>query len=428
MVKKVLIISYAFPPFNSIAAVRTAKFAQYLPYYGWTPIILTSHKEGETGLGVPEGLEIIRTDYKDKYGYYRRQYHKARFTDMKSNYRTNSIRNYLFREASFWYRELFVFPDEMIGWNKYAFKKGMDILRTKDVKVIFSTSPPITSHIIANQLSIKMGLPWVAEFRDLWCDSQQRHTRIRKYISRKFERNILKNASILVSVSEHLVEKLCLLHKKPVQLITNGFDHGDYEQNSPYLTNLFSITYTGSFYEGKQDLNKLFAAVSELLKKEIVEVKSFALRFYGPHKHQQVILTLARKYGVESVLHHGGFLPYDESVKRQVESSVLLLLGWNDQTEKGIYTGKVFEYLGAKRPILLISRNDDEDELVKLIKKTKAGVIAESEEEIFTIIKNWYKTFLENKTLPYEGDIDIINQYTRDKQTEKLAKVFDSLV
>lgn len=414
---------------NSVGALRTAKFTKYLPKYGWEPIVITAFLEGGEGLEVPPGVAVIRTNNKDKLGLFRSKYHKVRFNDTtKSIDKPNYIKDFLLREGSFWFREAFAYPDERTCWKKFALAAARAIIAEESIKVIYSTSPPPTSHLVGSQLQRETGLPWVADYRDLWSDSHQRHTSLRRWFSRRHETLTMRNASAINTVSEPLAKKIGKLLHKEVNVITNGFDHEDYDSVSSKLTDVFTIAYTGSIYEGKQDLHKLFAAAGELLKQKVVNPNKFKLRFFGPSKHKLLIKRFAGKFGVDPILYHGGLVPNKDVIMKQKESTVLVLFGWNDPWEKGIITGKVFEYLGAKRPILLISRHGDEDELVKLIRKTKAGMVADTEEQIFKIIKDWYETFLQCKTLPYKGDPEVIKQFTRAKQTEKLAKIFDSLI
>jgi len=326
--------------------------------------------------------------------------------------------------ASFWLKEFLAYPDEAIGWKPYALEAARKILREENISLIFSTSSPSTSHLITRELQRETGLPWVADFRDLWTQNHYAyHTPPRRWVETKLERKTLKDASVLITVSQPLAEKLGRLHGKTVKIITNGFDEDDYSAPLPPLTPYFSLTYTGSIYAGKRDPSPLFAAAKELLDQGVIAPERFQIRFYGPEGDRALVLKLADHHRVRDLVSHEGRIPYREAILRQRESTVLLLLSWNSPEEKGAYTGKVFEYLGARRPILAVPRNDGV--IDELMRETRAGVVAGTKEEITKILKDWYSQFRQRGSLRYYADETTVQQYTRRNQAKKLADLFD---
>ncbi len=426
--KKVLMIAHAFPPRHGIGSLRAAKFAKYLPRFGWEPVVLTRHWEGERGLEEPPGVEVIRTPYQDKLRFFRRgSSTRAMPASRGQQTISQSLFNSVWRIASFWLKECLAYPDEFSGWKPYALEAGRERLRAGDISLIFSTSPPPTSHLIASELQRETGLPWVADFRDLWTQNHYvRHTLLRRWIERRLEKKALARATVLITVSQPLAGKLQRLHGKPVEVITNGFDEDDYSSLPPSPTPYFSLTYTGQIYAGKRDPTLLFSAVRYLLDTGLIDPKRFKIRFYGPERDRGLVVCLADRFGIRELVSHGGYVPYQEAILRQRESTALLLLNWNSPEEKGVYTGKVFEYLGAKRPILAIPGNNGVVD--ELLYETASGVVASTKEEIATILKSWYDEFVKTGGIAYKGKDEIIKQYTRATQAGKLAAIFDRVI
>lgn len=423
--KKVLMIGYAFPPRLAIGALRVAKFAKYLPQFGWEPSVITRSWEGERGLEEPVGVRVIRTAYRDRLRFFRRNRSSyGRGTPRQEKAVSQDWQGAHYKIASFWVKECLAYPDESIGWKHYALEAANKLLEEKDIALIYSTSPPTTSHLIASEIQQETGLPWVADFRDLWTQNHYvRHSALRRLIERRLEKKTLATAAILVTVSAPLAEKLGRFHSKSVEVITNGFDEDDYCGTSPPPTPYFSLTYTGQIYSGKRDPSLLLAAVQELLKTGVIDPRRFRIRFYGPDGG--LVEKLAARFGVEEVVNCGGIVPYIEAVRRQRESTALLLLNCQAPEEKGVYTGKVFEYLGARRPILVIPGN--EGVVDELMRETRAGIVAGTKEELTRVLSDWYCQFRETGTLAYQGEERVIMQYTRAQQVCKLAQLFDRI-
>lgn len=425
MERKVLMIAHAFPPCHAVGALRAGKFAKYLPELGWQPIVITREWEDKGGLEVPPGVQIVSTAYSDRLSLFRRgRIRAARESSPQSRQRTTepARRSRLHKLASFLLKELLAYPDEAIGWRPHALEAGRRVLRSEDIALIFSTSPPATSHVIAAELQRETGLPWVADFRDLWTQNHyRRHTRLRQAIERRYEVRTLDGAAVLVTVSQPLAEKLRVLHGTPVDVITNGFDEKDYSDDPPALTPHFSLTYTGQLYAGKRDPSLLFRAVQRLAKAGVIGRTKLSIRFYGPDS--EIVRRLARVSGVEDLVSCEGAIPYKAAVRKQRESTALLLLNWDAPKEAGVYTAKVFEYLGARRPILVVPHNDGVVE--ELMQETGAGVAARTENEITDILAVWYSEYLSTGSVEYHGKEDVIVQYTRQEQTRHLAHVFD---
>ena len=427
MTHKALLIAHGYPPCHAIGALRAAKFAKYLPRCGWEPTVVTRLWQSQLGLEEPSGIKVVRTHFQDRLRFFRRDDagRRARATQdlqASSGNRGNAVRAI----ASFLLKECLAYPDESIGWKPYALEAAREMLCAGGISLIFSTSPPATSHLIASQLQCETGLPWVADFRDLWTQNHYvRHAFPRTLIERRLEKRILQGASLLITVSEPFADELRRFHGKPTEVITNGYDEDDYSGDPPSPTPYFSLTYTGQIYAGKRDPSLLFDAVRDLAGEQAISPEAFRIRFFGPERDRTIVYELAERYGIRRYVTHGGQIPYREAILRQRESTALLLLNWNVPEEKGVYTGKLFEYLGARRPILAVPRLDGVVD--ELMSEANAGVVAGTKQEIVRALEGWYDQFVDSQAVPYNGIETVIRRFTKRAQTEKLAKLFDRL-
>jgi hypothetical protein len=249
--------------------------------------------------------------------------------------------------------------------------------------LIYASAHPLTSLIIAKRLSSKYDVPWVAEFRDLWTDNQYyQFPAWRKWLEKKIERYTLSTISAAVTVSEPLADVLRNKVKVPVATILNGFDPTDYSKitGQIFSKDTLNIIYTGMVYVGKQDPSPLFAALKKMEHSDKVRIY-----FYG--RYLREIEHLADQYGVRHLISVSDSVPYNQSIQIQMQSDVLLLLLWNDKSERGVYTGKLFEYFGARHPILAIGL--ESGVAAELIRERKVGFISNDSSQIAKQLDLW---------------------------------------
>ena len=311
---------------------------------------------------------------------------------------------------------------EPAGWYRHALKKGLEIISDDNFDVIFSSYGPSMSHLVASRLHKQTGIPWVAEYRDLW----SLHYYLRKiqpfhFFEKVLEKRVMKGSYLLVTVSEPAAEQLRALHSKKVVTIPNGFDEEDYSDNVS-LTTKFTITYTGNIYPGKQAADPLFKSIAELEEEGKISPDDFEVRFFGGGTLTS-LLPAIRQYHLEHVVKICGLVPFKESIRKQKESTVLLFLGWIEPRERGFYSGKIFEYLGARRPVLAVGlKGDVVDELLK---ETGAGVVVSEVNEIKVLLSRWMTEFKESGEVSshFKPDSVAISRYTRKQETARLAQL-----
>ncbi len=430
--KKVLVVSFYFPPTNKIAAVRLGKLAKYLPQFGWQPFVLTADEVKGYSQDLPveiDEVNICRIPYfalgsAISYGLIGGQRTIYQAQPRSSAWRRALYKVIRLMEPVYTLPMIRTLTLEPVGWYHHALKKGLEIISKEKFDIIFSSYGPSMSHLVASRLHRQTGIPWVAEFRDLWSlNPYLRKVQPFHFFEKEREKRAMKGSSLLVTVSEPAAKQLEALHSKKVVVICNGFDEDDYLDDVP-LTTKFTITYTGNIYPGKQDPSPLFKAIAELEKEGRISPDDFEVRFFGGGTLTS-LLPAIRHHHLEHIVKIYGLIPFKESIRKQKESTVLLSLGWNDPGEKGFYTAKVFEYLGARRPILAIGlKGDVVDELLK---ETGAGVMVSEVSETKALLSQWMKEFKQSGAIlsHFKPDEAAISRYTRKQQAAKLAQLLE---
>lgn len=399
--------------------------AKYLPEFGWEPVILTAR--------LPEGsksaFNIIETEYHETLGFAKRrlgldseQNLMTQVAQLKKKLHIRSGRSLIDLLLTFW-GEVTAYPDPQKGWRSFAVKAGDAYLQHESVKAIISTSSPVTSHIVAKELKDKHGIPWVADFRDLWTQNHYYpYSRLRKALERRLEQRTLCPADALVTTSELWAQRLGAIHQeKTVRAITNGFDPEYMNNTNSNLTNKFTITHTGNLYPGKQSPEPLFAALQELIARGVMDAGNVEVRFYGAEVGW--IDKQAERYGLTEIVKQFGIVSQEAALKMQRESQVLLLVKWDDPEERGTYTAKIYEYLAARRPVLAIGGY--EDVINELLNETGAGTCAATTEEIKGVLIELYRDYQAAGRASYNGVEDKINKYSRREMARNFALVLD---
>ncbi len=422
------------------ASPRISGVAKYLPEFGWHPIILTppshmGHSLGRYNEKVPCRYRIIEVPYIDFVDQFSMLLKKRMGFKPNESFRRQSdilfgpetSKSAILKLALKLFKEILYYPDQDKLWKSHAIKMGNKILCSKSVDAIISSSPPVTSHIIARELKKKHKIPWIADLQDLWSQNHNYpYGTLRKAIDRKLEINTLYDASTLTTVSQPLIVILKKIHeKKPTYAIPIGFDQADMISKPMNLTSKFTITYTGQIYIGRQDVSKLLESIKELIDENSISISDIDIRFYG-YKEAHLMKDIER-LGLVHIAKQYGQVTRNEAIKRQKESQLLLLLNWEDLKEKGVYSLKVFEYLAAQRPILATGGFGN-DVVERLLEETKAGFYAPRIEDIKEVLKQTYTEYkLKNKVI-YKGVNKTINKYSHREIAKTFARILEKTI
>ncbi|MBP5397095.1 MAG: glycosyltransferase family 4 protein [Bacteroidales bacterium] len=362
--KRVLVLSYYWPPSGGSGVQRWVKFAKYLPAEGWETVVYTpSNPEmpsrDESLQKDVEGVTVIRRKIFEPYGLYAKLFGRGKKGGGKVNIADAGHKS-LGTRIALWLRGNLFIPDPKCLWIRPSIRFLKAYLREHPVDAIVSTGPPHSMHLIARGVAKATGLPWVADFRDPWTRvfyfkhllltpcSQRRHERL--------EKKVLDDASAVVAVSPMVQEEFQSMTSTPVELITNGFDEDDFKTvksaakaEDSLEAPTFTLTHTGLFArEGNPTM------LWEVLKEKCAADAEFAaalrLRLLG--KTDSEVLESIAAAGLSDKLTDLGYQAHDVAVREQMTADILLLPLRKEPESKAILAGKMFEYLGARRPIL----------------------------------------------------------------------------
>lgn len=420
--KKVLIITFHFPPSLAIGARRPFGIAKYLPKYGWEPIVLTPKIPGDQ----PEGIRVITTDCRDIIASLKS---RLMFNTKKGLHKQFALSVSNSHNRSTWKRKVIGSLKEMVSikmdWYKFALESGSKFLDTERIDAIISTSPPISTHLIAKRLKKNYKIPWIADVRDPWSQSMYRdRPYFIRYFEKRFEFKVLSDADILVTVTNPMIDILKELHKdKQIVCITNGYDENEFSKLQIKLTDKFTITYTGLLHNGKRDPEPLFKALSELINENKINRDLIEIRFYV--QDEIWLLEEVKKYKLEGIVHINEYVPRDEVLKKQCESQLLLILRWDDKNEEIFCPGKIYEYLGAKRPIIVIGYPGGV--VQDIIEKTNAGKLTKDINDLKKVIMKYYHEFVESGEIKCHSNSNIKN-YTYDLIAKRYSDILNNLI
>lgn len=397
---------------------------KFLPDFGWYPVVLTS----SLPYRLPGRYDLVETlPYEDTFTKWKRRLkvdHKRGFKaqiglteDIDSQFSKVGIRVVELCKG------LLAYPDAFRNWYAPALERATKLIRERQVDAILSSSSPVTTHLVASTLKRKHNLPWAADLRDLWTQNHYyRYGRLRKTLEKRMEVGTLKRADALITVSEPLAKTLKRLHKNNrTYVVTNGFDPNDYE--SVPLTRDFTITYTGQIYEGKQDPRLFLTVARELIDNGLIDEARVRIRFFGPKAPW--LENFVKHLRIEKAV---SFDCVDRAtaLRKQVESQLLLLLNSNDSEDRGVYTGKLFEYLGARRPIISIGGAGG---VVKeLLVRTNAGVFCGAEpDSMRSAIIDYYREYFRTGVIAYRGNTAEIDKYSHREMAKRFADVLSGI-
>jgi glycosyltransferase involved in cell wall biosynthesis len=419
--KKVLIISYFFPPDPAIGSLRMQGLAKYLSEFGWEPIILT--KKSSPFQELPfRIIQTSQTDYNILSSIMKRFGLNTKVTVKKQiGFSSKKNKKSLIDHVSNLVIEILAYPDAQKDWYADAINTSNEFLKYEKIDALVSSSSPQTSSLIAKNLKKEYGIPWIADLRDLWTQNHYyQYSCVRRFFEKKLELKTLETASAITTVSQYLAEDLESFHKNvPVYSILNGFDLEEVNNFNVELTDKFTITYTGTLYNGKRDPKKLFQALRELIDENKIDPKMVEVRFYGPK--EDWMNGEIDDYNLQGIVSDFGFVSRDIALIKQSESQLLLLLLWDHPSEVGVLTGKLFEYLASKRPILVIGGS--KGAVNEVLEDIDAGIFVSSVEDIKTVLKKYYDEYQSNGRVLYRGNN--IEKYSQREMALKFAEVLD---
>ncbi|MFY9607528.1 MAG: glycosyltransferase [Blastocatellia bacterium] len=319
-------------------------------------------------------------------------------------------------------------PDGQIGWYPYALSASQKVDKMRGVDAIFSTAFPITSHLVAYKLKCATNKPWIADFRDLWTENHCGiyTSRLRKRLDQVIEGELLDKADALITVSDRLAETLRDLTggRKRVEVIRNGFDEADFDGIERRPLSKWTITIMGTFYSFVYDPSPCLRALRRLMKSGKIDRSDVQFKIIGDVN--PFVTKLVESFGLEDVSSFTGFLQQREVLRHEVNSSLLLFLVYGEKANPGVLTGKLFEYLGSRTPMLAIVPFDFE--AAQIIRDTGAGTVVEPEDDagIERCLLDSYSQFKSGVRGAAMNSADL-SQYERKQSGQQLAALLSEL-
>lgn len=423
---KVLIITYYWPPAGGAGVQRVLKFAKYLPEFGWEPVILTVEKpdapiyDDSLFNDISKECKVYRSKGFEPFDLYKK------FTGKKGENIPGDVllkKDITFKEKlSKWIRANIFIPDAKIGWLPKAVKRGMEIIEKEKIDIIFSSAPPPTTAMIGRAIAEKSGLPWVSDFRDPWLEivyyQNLKRSKLTVAIDSVLEKRALKKADAVTTVSNNLAELFNL--KVPAEkyyVIPNGYDESDFHEIQAGKNEKFTIAYTGALSKDRVPYPLLSA-----LQKAKVNGLKIQLHFAG--RFCPEFLDEIEKRKIKDLFVISGFVPHSESTKILQTADALLLVVDNVPENKGFLTGKLFEYLGSRKPVYAIGPVDGDAN--EIITEADAGKMVDYKDDkgAYNLLKEYYDNW-KSGISRFKFKVE---KYSRKNLTKELASIFEEKI
>lgn len=420
--KKVLIITYYWPPAGGPGVQRVLKFAKYLPEFGWQPVILTVENGEYPAIDeslldeIPEGIKVYKTKSFEPFNLYKGL--SGQKGNLPTHILSKSENESFVQKLSKWLRANVFIPDARVGWIPSIVKEGKKIIDIEKPDIIFSSSPPHSLQIGAMKLAKRSGLKWVADFRDPWRNAFWQSDINRSNFSdekdKRLEREVISNTNAATSVSKSIISDFSKLNSNRFFVLPNGYDENDFQNIEKKQSNKFRINYTGTL--GKlQQIDNFLSALNSLEKDLLGKIE---INFYGSiHESIRQNIYEAR---LTKVIKINPGVSHKEAIKIMVNSEILLLVIPNINNNNGIVTGKLFEYLAANNYVLGIGPIDGD--AANILIETNCGYIFDYKDDLQDIIRLRITSWQKNEKLNFSKKA--VNEYSRKKTTKKLSEIF----
>ena len=400
---RILLISYFFAPANTMGALRVTRLASFLMHAGHDVRVLAAASSGwpaTLDCAIPDE-HVLRTSQVDINWLPRRLATLRNALSAASRPASNasgpcmvtrkapaSPAAHLLHGAATLYTNALNWPDARAGWLPYALSAGRKLLRAWRPDLVYASSPPPTCLLVGKLLAARCGVPWIAEFRDS-CSDYPYYAKpaLRQAQEASLEYRIIGSARAIVTVSEPWAERYAEAHGKPTLAVLNGFEPNDYagrESLGATDSDSLEIVYTGGIYPGRRDPTPLFQALA-LIREGSADVQ---VHFYGTNPDH--FLPLASQQGVCDLAIAHPHIPHAQAAAVQQRADVLLVMQWNDPRDQGHIPAKLFEYLGARRPILGLGFEDGLP--ARIIRERAAGLFSNDPQRIALQLTNWLDT------------------------------------
>jgi len=424
--KKVLIITYYWPPAGGPGVQRWLKFVKYLPDFNIQPIVYIP--ENPTYPIVDEGLVkevsdkaiILKSKIVEPYQW-ASVFSKKSTKVISSGIIPNQKKQSFLQKVLLWVRGNLFIPDARVLWVKPSVSYLKKYIQENDIDTIITSGPPHSLHLIGLKLKQDLKVKWFADFRDPWTTIGY-HSALKLSVyaekkHKKLERKVLNTADTIIVTSKTTKTEFQAITSKPIEVITNGYDVESVGKQT--LDEAFTLAHIGSFLSDRNP-KVLWKVLQELIQENESFAQHFQLKLIG--KVSQEVLDSIAKFQLEQYCYNLGYVSHLEAIEHQKKSQVLLLIEIDSADTKSIIPGKLFEYMVSERPIIAIGPKDSD--FAEIITSTNTGVFFtyKEKERLKSQILSYFELYLEQKLNVYPVGLQ---QYSRKNLTEKLANVLN---
>lgn len=419
--KKVLIITYYWPPAGGPGVQRVLKFANALPKMGWQPIILTvenpSSPAQDNSLlnSIPKECVVYKTKTSEPFALYKKFTGKKKEGAIPKDIIVQKKGDNLKERLARWVRANLFIPDARLGWVPHIVKEGMKIIEREKPDVIFSTSPPHSLQIGARKLAQKSGLKWIADFRDPWSEayweSEIGKSLFAQKLNTRQELKTLKQATTVTTVSAGLVDLLKKKQTGNYHVLYNGFGQLNKQK---VKRDHFNIIFIGNLskYQNPLPFIKAFNQLPQEVR-ALCKVRFIGKVFddYAPLLEQNGFILM-------------DYMPYNKMMEYSQQASLLLLIFHETSYTQGYITAKMFDYLALRKPVLAIGTKNSIGE--KVLNETESGALFEKTEttEMCRWMEKQFAQWKKEDALLLEPN-STLETYSTDYNVKKLITLFE---
>ena len=421
--KKVLIITYYWPPAGGSGVQRWLKFVKYLPNFQIKPIVYCpdtpNYPQTDSSLlsDVSSDLTVLKTPIREPYKW-AQFFSKSKVSDLSKGLISTPKKQSFIEKALLFIRGNFFIPDARISWVRPSVSFLSEYIKTHQIDTIVTTGPPHSLHLLGLQLKQKHALKWVADFRDPWTQiGYHKKLKLSAFAHKKhkkLEADVLQTADELLVTSLKTKTLFSELTTQPITVITNGFDFEITDDSS--LDSKFTLSHIGSLPEGRNPA-MLWKVLSNLIKESEDFAAVFQLNLIGSVS-SDVMKTL-KIYGLENYIGITGYIPHNTVLEFQKKTQMLLLIEEDSKETEYIIPGKLFEYMGSKRPIIALGPQSSDIE--KILNQTRSGTYFRYDEAaaLRTLLLQHFEAY---KLQQLHVDSKGLEAYSRRSLTQQLAQ------
>lgn len=420
--RRVLLVSYWVPPRTAIGAIRSSYLIKHLPHFGWDVDVLTARFDEDAVNGARDWTQ---TGYWDVKGAIKR----AAGIGERSTSEVLNLDGFYYGgkpgiagRAVRLTADLVTYPDEYVGWLPFAVPSLRGKLKGRAYDAIVTSSPPVTTNVIA---ALAHGdVPWLADLRDLWAEDDSRErSPLHRFADDRLERAALSRATVLTASSELSARRFQKRYPgKRCVSISTGFDEDEWQGIAFASESRCTLVYAGNFYGGRRDPGMLFAALQQLISEGRASASNLRVDVYAGR--EPWLARMIAEYGLDDVVRVRGKIDRAAVLAAERKADRLLVFCWDGATAEGIVPGKLFEYFGARRPILAIG-GTQRSAVRDLLSETGAGAQCLTAEEVKSAVLAAMSEHGERqRAIPQHA----VCAYTAERCAMEFARVLDSIV